>query len=59
MDIKSMIVDLQVYIHIRTGKNEVHIAYPTPRFMFAFRAAHHTATKWMASHGVMITPVLN
>lgn len=56
MDIKSMIVDLQVYIHIRTGK-EVRISPILPLQMFALRATHHIATKWMSENRVTITPV--
>lgn len=56
MDIRSMIVDLQIYIHLRTGK-EVNINPILPQQLFQFKAAHHIAMNWLIGNGVKIIPV--
>ncbi|MEK0370244.1 MAG: hypothetical protein QQN55_03695 [Nitrosopumilus sp.] len=51
-----MIVDLQVYIHIRTGK-EVRISPILPQQMFQFKSAWHIAARWLSENKVNIIPV--
>jgi len=58
MDIKSMIVDLQCYIHIRTGK-QVRITPIFPQEMFSFKSAHFMATKWLHANNIKITKAIN
>lgn len=54
MDIRSMIAEIQCYIHIMTGKEEIQISVNTnnPKEVFALKSAWHTATRWMQANGV-------
>lgn len=58
MDIRSMMAEIQIYIHIMTGRNEILISLNVhnKQEMFAFKSAWHTATRYLFANN--IKPIL-